>query len=250
MLIPLAALLLICCVHLFAYRLAFLNRTPRSRWLSASGGISLAYVFLHFMPELAEGQALFEENHLVSWIEFDLYGLALIGLLAFYGLERAIQLHNQAGRTESEQETHHHGIFWVHLASFAVYNVITGYLLTQGGQAAENHGGEAASDFALFTFAFAMALHFLVTDFALRKDFKRGYMLIGRFVLCVAVVTGFTIGVFIDLPEIIVLGTIAILGGGVILNVLKEELPAERQSRFGAMLLGALAYAALLALGR
>ncbi len=250
MLIALTALLLICCVHLFAYRLAFLNRTPRSRWLSVCGGISLSYVFLHFMPELAEGQRLFADNSLVSWLEFDLYGLALIGLLAFYGLERAIQLSNDAGRTEDEQETHYHGLFWVHLASFATYNVITGYLLTQGGQASQNHGGEAATDFALLTFALAMALHFLVTDFGLRKDFKRGYMMIGRFVLCVAIIAGFAIGVLVDLPEIVVLGTIALLGGGVILNVLKEELPAERQSRYGAMLLGAAAYAALLALGR
>ena len=248
MLIPALALILICCVHLFAYRLAFLDGTPRSRWLSISGGISLSYVFLHFMPELAAGEALFAENDLVSWIEFDLYGLALIGLLAFYGLERAVQLHNHVGRQEDEENAHHHGLFWVHLASFALYNVITGYLLTQGGQASAGHGGEAASDSALFTFAFAMALHFLVTDYGLRKDFARGYMLIGRYVLCAAVVAGFGIGLLVDLPEIIVLGTIAVLGGGVILNVLKEELPAERQSRFAALVLGAAGYAALLAL--
>lgn len=248
MLIGLLALVLIGGVHLFAYRLAFLNGTPRSRWLSVSGGISLAYVFLHFMPELAEGQALFEESTLLSWVEFDLYGLALIGLLVFYGLERSIQLHNSAGRETEGEATHHHGIFWVHLGSFGLYNVITGYLLTQGGQAAQNHDGQTTSGLALFTFAFAMALHFLVTDFGLHKDFKRGYMTIGRYVLCGALACGFLVGVFVDLPEIVVLGTIAFLGGGVILNVLKEELPAERQSRFGALLLGAAFYAALLAL--
>ena len=48
----------LCLVHVFAHRLKFLDGTPRSRWLSAAGGISLAYVFLHFMPELAHGQHL------------------------------------------------------------------------------------------------------------------------------------------------------------------------------------------------
>lgn len=38
----------------------------------------------------------------------------------------------------------------------------------------------------------------------------------------------------------------AFLAGGVVLNVLKEELPEERESRFGAFALGLAAYAALL----
>ena len=39
---------------------------------------------------------------------------------------------------------------------------------------------------------------------------------------------------------------IAFLAGGIILNVLKEELPEERDSRFGAFAFGAAAYAILL----
>ena len=40
----------------------------------------------------------------------------------------------------------------------------------------------------------------------------------------------------------------AILGGGVVLNVLKEELPENRESRFWAFALGATLYSALLLL--
>lgn len=40
----------------------------------------------------------------------------------------------------------------------------------------------------------------------------------------------------------------AFLAGGMILNVLKEELPEERESRFTAFLSGAAGYAALLLL--
>jgi len=39
---------------------------------------------------------------------------------------------------------------------------------------------------------------------------------------------------------------VAVLAGGVILNVLKEELPEECRSRFTPFLLGAAAYAGLL----
>ena len=38
----------------------------------------------------------------------------------------------------------------------------------------------------------------------------------------------------------------AFLGGGVVLNMLKEEVPSERQSRFWAFAGGAVGYAALL----
>ena len=40
----------------------------------------------------------------------------------------------------------------------------------------------------------------------------------------------------------------AFLAGGVVLNVLKEELPEDRQSRFLPFLLGAGGYALLLAI--
>ena len=40
----------------------------------------------------------------------------------------------------------------------------------------------------------------------------------------------------------------ALLAGGVVLNVMKEELPEERKSRFGAFLLGVVLYGGLLAL--
>ena len=297
-LVAVAALVL---VHVFAHRLKFLDGTPRSRWLSAAGGISLAYVFLHLLPELAEGQALLAEEGLgLGLVEFEIYGLALIGLLAFYGVERMVQVENGVGREDIRREvaeggprreateTRQHPSFWLHLTTFTIYNVIIGYLLlhrgaedgSHGGHGEAGHGAGASADVArggaadgegmaeggaaiseapalsvgdggdlavLATFAIAMALHFLVTDYGLREDFRRGWMRTGRWALSAAVIVGWALGALVTLPEIVILGAIALLGGGVILNVLKEELPEERQSRFGALLAGAAAYTALLA---
>ena len=89
-------------VHLISNRLRFLDGTPRSSWLSIAGGISVAYVFVYLLPELAEGQetvaeALEEggglillENHiyLVALVESHIYLVALVGLTVFYGLDR------------------------------------------------------------------------------------------------------------------------------------------------------------------
>ena len=46
---------------LFSNRLRFLEVTPSSVWLSIFGGIPVAYVFVHLLPELAEGQETIAE---------------------------------------------------------------------------------------------------------------------------------------------------------------------------------------------
>ena len=48
--------------HLFSYKLLFLQGIPRSPWLSMAGGISVAYVFLHILPELNASQGHIEET--------------------------------------------------------------------------------------------------------------------------------------------------------------------------------------------
>lgn len=43
-------------IHFLVPRLRFLEGIPRSRWLSFAGGVAVAYVFMHLLPELAEHQ--------------------------------------------------------------------------------------------------------------------------------------------------------------------------------------------------
>ena len=54
--VTLAAVGVLAVVHLFAAHLRFLRGVPRSRWLSIAGGVSVAYVFVHLLPELAESR--------------------------------------------------------------------------------------------------------------------------------------------------------------------------------------------------
>jgi hypothetical protein len=128
-------------------------------------------------------------------------------------------------------------VFWLHLGSFAIYNAVIGYLLLhrQGGMG------------SLLWLRLAMALHFLVNDHALHEAHRSKYRHRGRWLAAAAVLLGYFIDVAASLPEAMVAGLVAFIGGGVILNVLKEELPEERESRFSAFALGAAAYTALLA---
>ena len=95
-------------------------------------------------------------------------------------------------------------------------------------------------------FAFALGVHFVVNDHGLREHHKDSYDRVGRWVLAAAVVVGWAIGLFGEISEAAVAVLFAFLAGGVVLNVLKEELPEERESRFWAFALGATLYAAIL----
>lgn len=91
-----------------------------------------------------------------------------------------------------------------------------------------------------------MAMHFIVNDFGLRENHKQPYDRTGRWVLGSAVIVGWAIGTNIQIHQAAVAVLFAFLAGGIVLNILKEELPEERESRFWAFALGAAAYTVLL----
>ena len=237
----LVAVILLALVHLVAGRLRFLERTPRSIWLSMAGGVSVAYIFVHLLPELNEGQEAIAETTGggLAFLEHHVYLVALLGLVIFYGLERAAlgSRRQQHGVDGGDRTTA--TFFWLHVASFAVYNALIGYFLLH-----REEGGLAA----LLVFAAAMALHFVVNDFGLREHHKSVYDHYGRWVLAAAVLVGWACGLVVTLSQAALAVLLAFLAGGVILNVLKEELPEERDSRFWAFTVGASGYTALLLL--
>ena len=81
---------------------------------------------------------------------------------------------------------------------------------------------------------------------ALRQAHGEIYDAHGRWVLAAAPVAGWALGVSFDVSEVALAALFALLAGGIVLNVLKEELPEERESRFSAFAIGAMAYAAIL----
>lgn len=221
-------------IHLLAGRLHSAQEGPRSRWLSAAGGVSVAYVFIHLLPELAHGQKVIKGSglSLLGYLEHHAYLLALIGLACFYGLERVIKSHR---RRLPEHMQSHGGLFWLHIAAFSIYNALIGYLLVHRDSSGD-----------LLTFAVAMALHLLVNDFALQNHHNHLYVHRGRWVLAAAVLAGWGLGQAKALSEVAVSAAVAFIAGAIVLNVLKEELPEERNSRFSFFLLGAAGYSVLL----
>jgi hypothetical protein len=232
--------LFLAAIHILGGKRRFLDVIPRSRWLSGASGVSVAYVFVHVLPDLAESQHVMREEagEVLGFLEHHVYLLALLGMMVFYGLERLVKRsHPQAAKSDSDGKPMEAGVFWIHVGSFAAYNLLIGYLLLHR----EQPGGQS-----LLFFFLAMATHFLVNDYGLRQDHPRRYHHIGRWVLGAAVVAGSVVGATLQVHRAAIAMLFAFLAGGIVLNVLKEELPEERQSNFWAFAAGAVGYAALL----
>ncbi|WP_026736277.1 membrane protein [Fischerella sp. PCC 9605] len=225
-------------IHIFSGKLRFLRTIPRSRWLSFGSGVSVAYVFVHILPELSQAQETIQNiDFRIAFLEHHVYLVALVGLSVFYALERLAKRSRQNNQKAGQRDITSSGVFWIHIASFGVYNALIGYLLLHR----EEPGIES-----LLLFFFAMALHFVVNDNGLREHHKEIYDRIGRWLLAAAIIVGWVIGSGTEIHRAAVAVLFAFLAGGVVLNVLKEELPEERESRFWAFALGAVSYAALL----
>lgn len=227
-------------LHILAGRLRFLHVVPRSRWLSFSGGAAVAYVFVHLMPELNRIQETYRESLSILPTEQPVFVLALTGLVAFYLLERSLRRSmpgTAARETREADAASSDSAFLAHMISFSIYSSIIGYFVSELGE--QSISGELA-------FVVAMGFHFLANDYGLRKDHGARYDHYGRWVLAASLFAGWLIGVFDLVTGMIPHVMLAVLAGGVILNTLKEELPAERESCMTAFLGGAVAYAALL----
>ena len=236
-------------VHLLAGKLRFLQVIPRSRYLSLAGGVSVAYVFVHLLPELTERQSTFAADAdaptalLAATDERALFLVALVGFVGFYGLERVAARSRResgqqaiAGGAETRTTA---GVFWLHVGSYAAYNALVGYLLL--------HREETGTANLLLYFT-AMALHFVVNDHGLREHHRSAYARVGRWILAGAVLLGVLVGLLVGVPDPLLGLLLAFLAGGVVLNVVKEELPEERESSFAAFGAGAAGYAAILLL--
>jgi hypothetical protein len=239
-------------VHVFAGRLPHLPGVPHDRSLSLAGGVSVAYVFVHALPEITERQPEVETGKaahslLVTAGEHAVFLAALFGFAVFYGLEQlAVRSRREtdppavADDAEIQTQTQTSaGVFWLHIGSFAVYNALVGYLLLHR---------EETGPWGLSLYFAAMALHFLVNDHGLREHHQAAYARFGRWILAAAVFVGVSVSYLVAVPETLISLLFAFLVGGIVLNVIKEELPEERESSFWAFGVGVAGYTLVLLL--
>lgn len=216
----------------------WLEMIPRRHWVSLAGGVSIAYVFVEFLPELVEAQESFDRSA-PAWAVFferHVYVLALAGLVIFYGLEKLASGSRAKNRRSGGLDCTDPGVFWVHVSGYAIYNGLLGYLL--------QHTIEEWVLCLLLTIA--LGLHLAISATNLREHHKGAYDRVGRWILAGALIMGWILGQVSALGVLALSVVIALVAGVLILTVLNEELPSERENSFWSFLGGATIFTLLL----
>lgn len=202
----------------------FANYLPGQgrNFVSFAGGVAVAYVFLHMLPDLVEynqpiGEFLISNHWLTPFTELFIYIVALFGFLVYYGLELLAESYC----------TSDHDDVWVyglHLGMFCLYNFLITYTMSLRA---------LSSIPATCVFTFAMALHFVLTDRKFCRFYTVKFKRLGRFLLMSALLVGWFCSVIFDPVNVWVSACmLAFLAGSILLNVFREELPATRLTNY------------------
>jgi hypothetical protein len=207
------------------------------RWISAAAGVSVAYVFVDILPELAERNEAFQQaSGSGLFAEQRIYVLALLSFVVMYGIEYIVLTRREerrAGAWPAERDP----VYWLHILGFAAYSALIGYLLIERSE---------SGHVALAIYAFAMTIHFLVVNHALAEEHGEVYRRQGHWLLAGSVLAGWVIGLVAPLSDVAFARLFAVLAGGVVITSLRSELPDTGRGRFWPFCLGAAGYAGLL----
>lgn len=222
-------------VHVFGFKFVEMSQISRSKWLSLGGGVSIAFVFVHILPELHNLQNEIKNKDILYFLENHLYLIALVGILFFYGVEKGItslKAKNASNGEMAMEDT----LFYSHLGVFSVFNLLIGYYF---------HNELEVNGSSSVLTVLALGFHFLVNDYSLLQHHKDMYRNEGRWIMSAAVLVGWAFGTTFTIPKEIEAAFFAVVTGAIITNSFKEQLPEDKGNHFGFFLLGTVIFAVL-----
>lgn len=215
-------------------------RHHKRRLLSFGAGVTIAYVFVHLLPELEAAREVLGRNEARMALPMPalrVYLGALLGFMFFYALEHlAARTRKSAGSVEAHGEEARPGLS-VHFGGFLVYIWLAGYLAVRSLE-------EGATPVVLYTVA--LGLHFLSLDFSLLQEYGPRYGRSARYAFALAPLAGWAVGIFVKFDPFFTAALLGFLSGGVILNAIASELPKEKDGRILSFLFGGAFYMVLL----
>jgi len=234
----LIAILILALVHLLVKELRRLEVATRNALLSAGAGASLAYVLMRILPKLAEKQEdliASVDTGLRGFLEHHAYLVAMIGLVAYYGVSR-IAAYGTEG-TNSISPGRYRTALIATTVGYGAYSLLIGYLITNR----INFGL-----FSLTLITFGMGTLFLVSDHGLQKKWPDAYEGWIRWVLSVALLAGWAIGVWVEVSSNVIALWYAFLAGIMLITTIGEKLSIEERGSFWPFLAGVAAFTVLL----
>lgn len=221
------AVLVIASVHLFAERTRRAEPLLHSRLLSTGSGVALAYVFIDILPKLSQSDLVVRNAiwPFFPYFEHHVYVMALAGFILFFIVDR------------SEKTLGKSSFFYLSLSSYALFNFLVGYAVV------DKDNPEVQP---LLLFTFAMVLHYFMNDYSLNEAHGRSYSSFGKWILIASLFLGWFAGFWVEISPAGIGLVSAFIGGGVIMNVTRHELPSDNPNSISAFLTAALVYTAIL----
>lgn len=195
--------------HVISPRIFGLRKHPEIQQ-AFGGGLSVAYIFLHLIPSLDASNELVGSR---------IYFVALLGFVAFYGLDVLFQPPRDAHPTK------YHAYLWV----FFLYDGLLVFTL----------GLELPpTPILTLVFAVSLAVDVLNTDIELQEGFGERFVKSGRWVLLAGVAGGYAMSlVRRPLPLVVDIVTAA-LAGFMMFHTFNGQFPAARNQKFPWFLAG------------
>ncbi|MCW2926988.1 MAG: hypothetical protein JWM86_956 [Thermoleophilia bacterium] len=238
-----AVLVMAACVP-YAARFEFLARDTRTWWMSLASGVTVGYVFLGLLPKVIDSEKKVRDaaKGVLPLLEDHVLFIALLGMLVFYAI--ALARHRAAVRDRETGGDEPSGgtvtLFWTSVASYVGYMFLIGYVVQDAGE---------QDAIRMLVLAGILAIHFMTTDFGLGhgRVSTPGPASIGRMLLAVALLVGWAVGSALELDRSSVAIASSFLAGAILLTVLSDELPSERDAKFLPFAGGSIASGLLLA---
>lgn len=198
--------------------------------VSLGGGVSIAYVFVHMMPEMGTAREAYANSATIPVIfkGMIVYFVGLFGFMVYYGLDNLRRrLRERAAGRDNELD------YRIHLAGYAVYVSMISYMLI-------NHIESTPMAVGLYTVA--MIAHFLTIDHSLHEQHGGLYDRDGRLLLAAMCLLGWGMGVIVPVPPYVLALMIAFVSGAIIMNSAIMEIPHRKDERFLAFMVGGFIY--------
>lgn len=214
-------------IHFFAFKIRKLRFGTHSKFLSAGGGIAISYVFIDLLPKISESDLIITQalSGVIPYFERHAYIMALLGFLLFFTVDRA------------QKAVPGKKAFWLSLFSYALFNFLIGYAV------ADKDNPEVKP---LLLFGIAMGLHYFTNDYTLSEVYEDDYEHFGKWLLVSFLFLGWLLGLWITLSPTAVALISAFIGGGVIMNVIRHELPQDKPNNLRTFLFAAFLYTIIL----
>ncbi len=229
--ISLLGLAIFSSIHLVPLIIKEVKMLPHKKWLSFAGGVSLGYIYMDILPAISK--AFLDVHPSLVQIEKLPYLIALISFVFFYVIEHIATTNKDLHKNQ----IYPNSTFYIHLVSFAILNIFFGYALTTLVE---------QGIMIFFSYILGIGVHILVTDVTLKDHHEKTYDQFGRWILSVALFFGWIFGVLSEIDRSYIALILAFISGGIILNVIKEELPIENKSQPKYLVSGAIICAMLL----